>query len=1016
MARLTGSFSSWLIALALGALFSLPWQFAPTSTEIAGFLEIVARPDSRGTAQLYFDRGGGLREADSTRIGYSDTATPVRLRFPLPAGEIRGFRLDPSDGPIRLSIEEIKLVDLEGETVQVLPVTTLSPEAQIQRFSAAGKGVDIESSPQANDPSLRINLPSRVRLSSGFWTTAARGVGPVLLWTLFSIVLVELVRQGPNGRVALAAHRHPRRAIVVAAALAAVASSYPVVFLGKSFVSPNYGTTLLYPSFPTLPLSTEGRYEDNRGSDVGAIMWSHLPLSMIQGRALMQGELPVWNRDNSTGVALLGQGQSMFGDPLQLVVSLLGSPAWAWDLKYVVAKLLLASGLGLAAWRVTGHLFASVLLAVASVFTGFFLYRVNHPAFFTFCYSPWVLVAWIQLSRDPAPRRIIRAAAYLALANAWVMMSGTVKEAYMMVLGLNGAGALVVLWNGLSWRIRLAQLGGAVSAGVIALLLTAPSWVTLLEQLRSAHSGYNTPHAYQIHPSFLLGLFDEIFYRPIQAFERVSNPSANFLILGGLLYLAAAWAARPCARACTAMAVSFGISLAFAFGVVPPSWIVKIPFLGNVAHIDNCFSLVAILTGSLLSAAGYETLLREAREGRGRARLGQVSLMLAILAALWIAITHTSQKSLFGPGTAFTLHRLGETLPVSRFVWVSFVLLPLSLVGFLWSLQAMARNGWRSPWLAGLAVLAVTLLLWRHGQHAPSAFDDYVNNPTARVDFAASSPAIEFVKRESTEPARVVGTGYILTPGWNSAYGLETISGPDALGNSAYRELVQALGLATGDDWRIAVGRGPHVESTAVYDFLNVRWVLQSPGQPNPLPGLTSVGQFDLDVYRSPTTWPRAFFTDRIERYRSVHELADWIRNNPGMVFAAADHTAQDLPTLPESAGNRVVTAAARYELTPNTTRFEVNADRPGVAVLHEAFEPANIRAFVNGEPSPVFRINHAFRGVEIPGAGRYQIRFEYWPRSLGWALGASGLGTALVLVALVVSRRNRVETARTSL
>ena len=75
----------------------------------------------------------------------------------------------------------------------------------------------------------------------------------------------------------------------LAAVLVHLASAYPVVFLGQSFVSPNLGTTLLYDEFPTLPGYASRKVTDVKLSDIGAVMWSHIPLSTIQHRALAAG-------------------------------------------------------------------------------------------------------------------------------------------------------------------------------------------------------------------------------------------------------------------------------------------------------------------------------------------------------------------------------------------------------------------------------------------------------------------------------------------------------------------------------------------------------------------------------------------------------------------------------------------------------------------------------------------------------------------------------------------------------
>src|ERR1700748_1648523 len=145
-----------------------------------------------------------------------------------------------------------------------------------------------------------------------------------------------------------AAKRHPRRAIFAVAIASVLISCYPIVFCGRSFVSANC-VPMLYSGLPSMPGDTETETENFKGSDAGAIMWHDVPNSVIQSRALFRdGELPLWNRYNSCGLTLLGQGQSMFGELFHFIPVLAGGEAWAWDLKFVLAKVLFCFGVGLA--------------------------------------------------------------------------------------------------------------------------------------------------------------------------------------------------------------------------------------------------------------------------------------------------------------------------------------------------------------------------------------------------------------------------------------------------------------------------------------------------------------------------------------------------------------------------------------------------------------------------------------------------------------------------------------------
>ena len=67
----------------------------------------------------------------------------------------------------------------------------------------------------------------------------------------------------------------------------------------------------------------------------------------------------------------------------------------------------------------------------------------------------------------------------------------------------------------------------------------------------------------------------------------------------------------------------------------------------------------------------------------------------------------------------------------------------------------------------------------------------------------------------------------------------------------------------------------------------------------------------------------------------------------------------------------------------------------PGLLVVSEIYHP-NWRATVDGEPAPVYRVDVAMRGVEVP-AGRHEVRFRY-------EAGAVGTGLWIGLLALLAT------------
>ena len=91
----------------------------------------------------------------------------------------------------------------------------------------------------------------------------------------------------------------------------------------------------------------------------------------------------------------------------------------------------------------------------------------------------------------------------------------------------------------------------------------------------------------------------------------------------------------------------------------------------------------------------------------------------------------------------------------------------------------------------------------------------------------------------------------------------------------------------------------------------------------------------------------------------------------------------------------------------PDRIELDVEAELPGLLAVSETYHPG-WRAYVDSGEVPVWRINVAFRGVEVP-AGRHRITFEYESRSYRLGLWMSLLTTFGVGAVMWLSwRRSR--------
>ncbi|MEO6787346.1 MAG: hypothetical protein ABI318_14535 [Chthoniobacteraceae bacterium] len=985
-----------------------PWL--PPGATLNFAAEIVSPGD--GTVQVGRMIFGGVRLLPSGRVQVAKSEAPRTVLMKVHAEDSSALLFQTSVGTGTMELRNPRIQDDGGRVLHRFQVAQAKPMADGIAGSAANGVLRLRLVPGT---AVSFETEKPIELAGPLWP----GLGTVLAEffvaaVLFGGLCALMARRfaGVGARFAAAVNAwvesKPKTALFCAALAGVLVSCHPVIFLGRSFVSPNNGARALYDGFPSLPGDKSLVVKDTAGSDLGAMMWAFLPYSCMQHEALAHGEWPLRNRYAGCGLGLQGQGISMFGDPLHLIPVAANGAAWAWDLKFILARLLFAWGLGLVAFAAVRRMNVALLLALSASFIGHFAYRFNHAAHFSMCYAPWVLLPWVQAARCTSFRAALKWMPLAVIAQLALFNSGALKEAVIMLGVLNGAGLLALLLRPLPWRERLAPVAAMLVANGIFVLVAAPFWLTFLDLLGSARTIYDKSEVYQIQPSLLVGLFDDLFYRQLSNKEEHFDPSGNFLLLLGVLWSLVR--ARSLVREplWLASAIAAAGALAVVFGVVPPSWISAMPFLGKIWHVDNCFSVAAIALTFVLAAFGLRDCLDRRNEPSWRGDWVMFCIGVGALFALYFGFTHAAHRS------GLSLLAVGTTVPKSPFftgyataLAVSVLVLPL-----LWRRNARTGLG-AGGWLA--VGVALSLIHFRHANYAETKFDAYVMSPQPRPDIHAKSSAVESIRRslaDSRSPARVVGFGGNLSVDFNAVYGLESPFSCDAVSNRWQWELAAAAGIQRVWEWRALVIRPQFPALLPALDMLGVRFYVGTPIANAPaIPGLVSLGRADLAVHESRTAWPRAFFTDRVARYTQPRDLMELVNHANSVPLAAVERGAP-LPAALESDAERLagraVVAATDYRLTPNTTAFHVNASAPGIVVLGEAFEQGNYAVTVNGAKAEPLRVNHAFLGVLVDSAGPCEIMFTYRPRlwRLSLCIAAAGLVLAIGVWLWALRRR----------
>jgi hypothetical protein len=988
----------------------LPFQPWAQSRSSSYSFEIEVQSDEPGLVQLYYDVGRGANEPDSVLQPIVAGRREV-LRFTLPYGTFGALRFDPLDRDARMTFGSARIVDGSGRTFLSFAPGQFKAVYEIKSMTLGDGSFSVEMEPGATDPRMVINLsgPFTIPRPPAWHAVAAVFAASIVAFLLVGWAWRSQRLQLKEGVVSLwtAATASPGRALAMAALLGTMIANYPVIFAGKSFVSPNYGVALLYGQSPWLPGLQSGEVGDPHKADVAALLWHHLPLSRIERQAVLkEGELPLWNRYDSAGLPLLGQGQSCFGDPLNLIPTLANGVSWAWDLKFLLAKWLFACGIGLCAWRLFRHLPSALLTTVSAAFMGFFVFRINHPAVFSFCYSPWILYCWIRSMDARSSRRLILSLVALVGANWTEMNSGTGKEAYVLLIMMNFTGFCLLLTSERTSREKWGLFGALLAAGGVFALVGSPVWYTFYRALKVSYTSYNVPQAFQIEPGMLIGLFDEAFYRPFQFESGVVNPSANFFVLIGLLWACVRWRSLLGNPGALGLFLASVPALALVFGVVPPGLIARVPFLGNILHIDNSFSCALVVILAILSGFGWREAWDRLGTSDGRREAIFVIALMLLLCGAYLGTAQTVLRS------SFAAYTWGRNIKLDSFIdgygW--------SLVGgsavFLAALHGIRRRGFVTPALLICGFVAFGALHWREAFQIGEGYAGYIVRPAQRTKLFEKSPALDALLAKRDTPARVIGFHNDLLPGWSIVYGIEGISGPDALMNPYYREFMDTAGITRIWDWRYIVEPSEVAKFKTVFDLLNVRFYLgYHLGQRRPGDEIKEIASADMDVYESKTAWPRAFFTDSAAVYADVGQYCSWVKAGDGRPFAAVqDKDWVSLIPAPQVSGDlttRKIIAATGYKLTTDSTSFTVAAPGPGFIVLTEAYEKDNFRATLNGKRVPYIRVNHAFKGIYVDSAGTYDVRFEYWPRGLSACLALFGIGLGLIALALVFALRS---------
>jgi SAM-dependent methyltransferase len=974
--------------VVLAYVLALPIMAGMVASRSGGTTLVVTMSTTvPSVIQVFYNTGAGFTPAQSAILPTFASAEPLEYRMPIPPGTYFHIRIDPGTTPGHFVIRRVVMQSADGSKTTALALDDIIPLIQMTEVERAPRRLVVDAVPGAYDPQLLyqpakpLQVPIEERIPGGTLRRLA------LVWLgalalVFALeALMRLAGDGPAralAELARVAQARATLAVIAAALIGTVVAMYPVIFLGRSLMSPNNGIlNMLYDGLPGVPFSNDLQVEDNRFADTSAGLYAFVPYSNVQREAIRTGEWPLWNRYNAGGRPLWGQGQTFFLDPLHWPTLLTPDPALGWDIKFVIHRLVFAIGVGLVALMITGAWLPAALAAAAAPFVGVFSYRLNHPGAFALTYAPWALMAWLLLARSMTGIARARAALLMTVASSLVLFGSPPKEGISSLLAVCVAGAWMLLASPGGWRLRAHRLIAAVAAGVLVILVTAPHWWIFLDTLKLAATNYDVPYAQ-------VGGIPE-------ALALVLSPLTPGPVLAGVhalafvLVLAALTSPRGLVRtpAVFGCALAATACLCVAFGIIPVRWLLKTPFIANIGHLQDTF--VAAATPLVLVVAAWGALvLRQA----GKVRAIVVTL-LVVAASWWLesGVLARSSNNAFEPWAAGFLLFLAAMFPL---------VFPLGRAVGLRTMTVAA------------AVVALVIPGGLHASSGVRQIDAVIMQPRLRVALDANSAAVDTLHRVATEPTRVFGTESYLFAGSQALYELEGLGGPDALAIRKYDELVNAAGIWRSD-WLTRVGLHDVPRLAPLLDLVNARFLLTGEVVPVGFDEVPVSGKDRLRIGRRVTAWPRAFFVTGVSQYLDPADLLRKVAS-AGRPFAAIQTGDNQAIAVTRELANPsdTVTPARDYRLTVNSTKFVVPAGGPGIVVLSETYLPNDFVVTLNGQQVPYFRVNHIFKGIVIPSAGTWDVVFEYRPAHWRTSLALAGIGLVGLLALGVTARPRR--------
>lgn len=718
------------------------------------------------------------------------------------------------------------------------------------------------------------------------------------------------------------------------------------------------------------------------GAELNDIPTQIVPWAHQVREAWRHLQVPLWNSAAGGGYPLLANGQSaafslfrLLALPLPLAESLTCESA---------LKILTALTFAFLYLRNRYATLPSVIGATMFGFSTFTVVWLSYPMT-----AVAVLLPALFFGIDRVvERRTYRRFLFLAAIFTFLIYNGHPENAALVVLG----GGLYV-----AWRMAFAENRASsksvmtiVTAGIVALMLTAPFTLPFLEAVPRSQrieqiESKNVRPLDRSDPSFLVPLFDAGFFGTVRNENRWGAGHAELLCgFAGILGLVG-WSGMAvdvfARRRWRSTEAFFVFATPLAVGIL-----LGIPGIADAFHALPLFSYIAttrlrllfVWFVSVLATAAIDLAVRGDRRP-----LAWGTALAAVAIALAFALVSF-------PGREAAIIAVNATKP--RLV----VLATLAL------LLMSTRSRARLALVAGAAVVD----LWAFG---------YSWNPiVSKENFFAPTPLVEALQARSRypdprvpTPFRIAGTNSMFFQNSAAMYGLEDIRAHDPMANGPFLDMMRLFCDYTSSEY-FGFLRNPDVP---FIDFVNVAYLVTPPHESYKTDRFEEIYSGpDGKLYRNRWVLPRFFAVrnvlvefDRNKRLQRMQENQDWSNT----VIVERIHTSLVEKVRHDLLDPRPANAPlARVDIRKVSDRqYDLDIDAPRWTLIASSQpEWPGWHIYRDKKRLVVIEVNSGFLGFIVP-PGKSHVRVVYEPRSFSSGLYIAG-GMLLMLIAPLLRRR----------